>query len=158
MRLGLKVLLVLAMTLAILVPLTMIRGVIHDRQAYRLEAVNRITRSFAGPQAFAGPVLVVPYTQTIEVEETTAQGGVVKRLREQAGQWTFFPTRLEIAGHLAPGTRQLGLHEVRVYEWRASAVAAFAATLPPPTTNLPRTIGRPWLSYAVADVRGLVGA
>lgn len=158
MRLGLKALLVLGMTLAILVPLTMIRGVIHDRQTYRQEAVASITRSYAGAQAFSGPVLVVPYTQTVEVEETNPQGIVVKRLRQQGGQWTFFPTRLDVAGHLKPGTRQLGLHQVRVYEWQARAVASFDVRLPPPSGPLPRSIGRPWLSYGIADVRGLIGA
>ena len=45
MRLALKMLLVLGMTLAILVPLTMIRGTIEDRQAYRVQAVDSIARS-----------------------------------------------------------------------------------------------------------------
>src|SRR5690606_19558303 len=61
MRLFLKLFLVLGMTLAILVPLLLIRGVIHDRQGYRAEAVADIARSYGGAQAFAGPVLVVPY-------------------------------------------------------------------------------------------------
>ena len=74
MRLGLKMLLVLAMTLAILLPLAMIRGTIHERQAYRVQAVDSIARSYAGAQAFVGPVLVVPYDETIEVEEKDAQG------------------------------------------------------------------------------------
>lgn len=158
MRLGLKVLLVLGMTLAILVPLTMIRGVIHDRQLHRQEAVASVTRSYAGAQAFSGPVLVVPYTQTVEVEETGPQGVVVKRLRQQPGQWTFFPTRLDVEGRLQPGTRQLGLHQVRVYEWHARAAAGFDVRLPPPSGPLPRSVGRPWLRYGIADVRGLVGA
>jgi inner membrane protein len=71
MRLGLKILLVLAMTLAILVPLTMIRGTINERQLYRAQAVDSIARSYAGAQSFVGPVLVVPYVETVEVDERT---------------------------------------------------------------------------------------
>src|SRR3546814_5470120 len=40
MRLGFKIVMVLGLTLAILVPLTMIRGVIHEREGYRAEAVR----------------------------------------------------------------------------------------------------------------------
>lgn len=158
MRLWLKIFLVLGMTLAILVPLLMIRGVITDRQAYRTQAVASIARSYAGPQAFAGPVLVVPYTDTFEAEEKDEKGFVRKVLREESGRWTYFPTTLDVRGPLKPSTRRLGLHEVRVYEWQAQAKADFRAEVP--NATLPpghsRKIGQPWLSYGFADVRGLL--
>ena len=159
MRLGLKILLVLAMTLAILLPLTMIRGTINERQQYRVQAVDSIARSYAGAQSFVGPVLVVPFVETVEVEEKDAQGVTHKVLREQEGRWTYFPDTLELGGVLKPGTRKRGLHEVRVYEWQGQAEARFDAAMPADTDLLrPRRIGRPWLSYGVADVRGLMGA
>src|SRR5688500_14447867 len=83
MRLFLKLFLVLGMTLAILVPLLLIRGVIHDRQGYRAEAVADIARSYGGAQAFAGPVLVVPYTDTVDAEETDQIGRASCRGRGQ---------------------------------------------------------------------------
>jgi inner membrane protein len=159
MRLGLKILLVLAMTLAILVPLTMIRGTINERQLYRAQAVDSIARSYAGAQSFVGPVLVVPFVETVEVEEKDAQGVTHKVLRAQDGRWTYFPVALELGGVLKPGTRKRGLHEVRVYEWQGQADARFDLSIPADTDPLrPRRIGRPWLSYGVADVRGLMGA
>jgi inner membrane protein len=159
MRLGLKILLVLAMTLAILVPLTMIRGTINERQLYRAQAVDSIARSYAGAQSFVGPVLVVPFVETVEVEEKDAQGMTHKVLRAQDGRWTYFPDTLDLGGVLKPGTRKRGLHEVRVYEWQGQADARFDATIPADTDLLrPRRIGRPWLSYGLADVRGLMGA
>ncbi|MFC7301449.1 cell envelope integrity protein CreD [Cognatiluteimonas weifangensis] len=157
MRLGWKLLMVLATTLAILLPLAMIRDLIHDRQAHRAQAVDSIARSYAGAQAFTGPVLVVPYVETVEVEDRDAQGVAHKRLREREGHWTFFPERLEIAGDLKPSTRRLGLHEVRVYEWQARAAARFDAAIPAADPARPRRIGRPWLDYGLADVRGILG-
>lgn len=162
MRLGLKILMVLALSLAILVPLTMIRGVIAERQAYRMQAVHGIARSYAGEQSFAGPVLVVPYARTVEVEEKDDRGIARRVKREESGQWTFFPTSLDIAGQLRPGVRRLGLHEVRVYEWQAHAQARFDVRIPQDPQDgagqAPRRIGKPWLSYSVADVRGLIGS
>lgn len=156
MRLLFKVLLVLGMTLAILVPLSMIRGVIHDRQAYRAEAVADVARSYGGAQSFAGPLLVVPYTEAVEVEELDKANVARKVMRERSGQWTFFPTRLDIEGPLLPATRKRGLHEVRVYDWQAVVGARFDAKIPAaddPARN--RRIGQPWLAVGIADVRGL---
>lgn len=160
MRLWLKILLVLGMTLAILVPLTMVRGVVHDRQTHRAQAVTSIARSYAGAQSFAGPVLVVPYTDTVEVERKEADGRIRRvKVDGGSGHWLFFPERLAVDGALAPSVRKLGLHEVHVYEWRARALAGFEVAIPDDADpRLPRRIGQPWLSYAVADVRGLVGA
>jgi len=159
MRLLLKMFLVLGLTIAIMIPLMMIRGTISERQMYRAQAVSDIARSYAGAQAFSGPVLVVPYTEMVEVDEKDAQGITHKVLREESGRWTYFPAKLNVAGHLKPDTRQRGLHKVRIYELQGVANAAFDLTLPTDADpSRPRKIGEPWLSYGIADVRGLMGA
>ncbi|MFC5570738.1 cell envelope integrity protein CreD [Lysobacter yangpyeongensis] len=160
MRLLLKLLFVGAMTIAIMIPLLMIRGTISERQFYRNQAVANIARSSAGAQAFSGPVLVVPYVETVEVEEKNDKGEVIRKVKRDgaSGQWTFFPDRLDVRGKLLPDTRRLGLHEVRVYELQALAQAGFDVRIPADENpELPRRIGRPWLSYGIADVRGLAG-
>ena len=161
MRLWLKILMVLGMTLAILVPLMLIRGVIHDREAYRAEAVREIARSEAGAQGLAGPVLVVPWTETVEVEEKNNAGEVVRKVKRdgESGQWLFFPESLALDGTMKPYTRRRGLHEVRMYELSAQLMADFKVQVPRDfDPALPRKIGRPWLSYGIADVRGLRGS
>lgn len=159
MQLSLRLLVVAGLTLAILVPLLMIRGVIHERQGYRLDAVRAVTGSHAAAQRLAGPVLVVPYVETVEVEERDAKGLVQRVRRDVARQWTFFPATLRVDGLLQPGTRRLGLHEVRVYELQATVAAAFDVAIPGDADALvPRRIGRPWLAYGIGDVRGLHGS
>lgn len=160
MRLLLKMMFVFGMTIAIMIPLMLIRGTIGERQSYRAQAIENIARSSAGAQAFSGPVLVVPYIETVEVEEKNDKGEVVHKVKRDGAsrRWTFFPDRLEVQGKLVPNTRRLGLHEVRVYELQALAVAGFDARIPADDNpELPRKIGRPWLSYGIADVRGLAG-
>jgi inner membrane protein len=160
MRLPLKMLLVVGMTIAIMVPLWLIRATISERQGYRTQAIENVARSYAGPQALSGPVLVVPYVETIEVEEKDDKGNVVRTVRRDGanGVWTYFPNRLEVRGKLLPSTRRLGLHEVRVYELQSVSEATFGASIPADENPLlPRRIGQPWLSYGIADVRGLTG-
>ncbi|GAB2611027.1 cell envelope integrity protein CreD [Novilysobacter erysipheiresistens] len=158
MRLWMRIAMVLGLTLAILVPLTMVRGVVQERQDYRRQVVADIARSYAGPQTFAGPVLVVPYQEVVEVEEAD-RAGIVRTTRKTVSrQWTFFPKTLAVEGGLKPGIRRRNLHEVRVYEWHGSAKAAFEVAIPAdPGTERGRRIGQPYLSYAISDVRGLRG-
>jgi inner membrane protein len=158
MRLGLKIAMVVVLVLAILIPLAMIRGTIAERQQYRQQAVDEVTRSYAGQQGIAGPVLVVPYREQVEVEERDANGVLRKQLREVDREWLFFPKTMQANGRVLPAIRKRGLHQVRVYEWQGNIDAAFDVRLPDADPAHPRTIGAPWLNIAIADVRGLVGA
>ncbi|TWI07358.1 cell envelope integrity protein CreD [Aerolutibacter ruishenii] len=158
MRFWIKFGFVFAMTLAILVPLGLIDGVVDDRQRNRAEAVAQISSTFAGAQVFGGPVLVVPYTDSVEVEVADTGGGTRKVRRDRQSTWTYFPDSLDVAGPLEPSTRRLGLHSVRVYEWAGRADARFTLDVPAASDPLAnRRIGQPWLSYGIADVRGLRG-
>ncbi len=167
MRLTFKLVLVIVLTLAILIPLSMIRSVILDREQYRAQTIHDISLSYGGKQAFAGPVLVVPYTELVTVEEEQKKVvngeviGIVKVPKQQrvARDWTFFPAMLDVAGPMQPDTRKRGLHRVNVYEWRGHATARFDVKIPDDAQpSADRRIGEPWLSYAIADVRGLRAA
>ncbi|MBP6514775.1 MAG: inner membrane CreD family protein, partial [Steroidobacteraceae bacterium] len=48
MRLALKIATVLGLTFVMLIALAMIRGTVEDRQRYRAEAVQEVSRSTAG--------------------------------------------------------------------------------------------------------------
>ena len=158
MRLGLKIAMVVVLVLAILIPLAMIRGTISERQQYRQQAVDEVTRSYAGEQGIAGPVLVVPYREQAEVEERDADGVLRKQLREEDREWLFFPKTMQAKGRVLPSIRKRGLHQVRVYEWQGSIDAVFDVRLPDADPAHPRKVGAPWLNIGIADVRGLVGA
>ncbi|MBJ6982794.1 cell envelope integrity protein CreD [Luteimonas sp. MC1572] len=154
MRLWFKVVMVAAMTLAILVALAMVRGVIDERQAHRAQAVASVVAGFGGAQLLAGPVLVVPYVEDVEEDVRDAAGVLHKVTRTRERQWTFFPETLLVDGALAPDTRRRGLHQVRVYQWSGSLRARFDARIPDDGARV-RRIGRPWLAHGIADVRGL---
>ena len=106
MRLAFKAIMVVVLTLAILVPLTMVRGTIGERQQYRADAVHKVGASFGGRQTIGGPVLVVPYHEDVE-EDVTGNDGVVRKVvRRRSSQWTFFPETLAISGSMKPDSRK----------------------------------------------------
>lgn len=158
MRLGYKVLMIVGLTIALMIPVTMIRGTVQERQHYRAQAVQEVERSTAGAQVIAGPVLVVPYTDRRTLTFTDSAG--VRREEEQVsnGTWIFFPDKLDLTGTLRPTPRKRGLHEVRLYELDTVVRASFRAAIPradEPQTR--RTIGAPRIGIGLRDVRGLVG-
>jgi inner membrane protein len=144
------------LTLLLLIPLAMINGTIAERQSYREQAVESVARSFAGAQSLAGPVLVVPYTDAHEVVTKDDKGNEVRSVERLQRRWLFFPGTLAIDGRMKPDVRKLGLHEVRVYELDAQVTADFRAPLPD-DASVTRTLGTPYLSLSLADVRGLAG-
>ncbi len=157
MRLGFKVAMVAVLTLAILIPLSMIRGVIGERQQYRAEAVRKVSAGIGGRQVLGGPVLVVPFEETVE-ENVTGDDGVARKvLRRKHSQWTFFPETLAIDGVLKPDSRKSGLFVVNVFEWSGQVDARFDAQIPADDGIAQRRIGQPWLSVGIADVIGLRG-
>jgi inner membrane protein len=158
MRLAFKILTVAALTLALLLPLTMVRETVHDRQQHQKAAVDTVARSTAGAQTIAGPVLYVPYVDRITVLEAPAGGVPRPILREKSGTWVYFPGTLDVRGTLRPTPRRLGLHEVRLYELDARVRASFRVQIPVDEDPAsPRTIGTPRLGFGISDVRGLVG-
>lgn len=142
-----------ALVLLLLVPLTLVRGVIQERQSYRDMAVQRVSESKAGAQTFIGPVRVVPWTQVEEIITTDSDGKAQRQRRTVEGYELQAPRRLAISGRLVPSERRIGLFRVPVYQWQSTVQAEFA---PLDYDLVPeRHHGQPYLVIGVRDVRGL---
>lgn len=150
-----KALAISALGCVILVALFMVSGVIDDRQKYRDAAVHSIEASYAGPQTLIGPVLVRPYTQTVETSDISETG--VRKLVTHKRELTAasFPRDLNVRGAILPSERRHGLYKVEVYEFQA--VLKGGLDVVDPTTEGTVVWGEPYLALSVADVRGIAG-
>jgi len=158
MRLAFKILTAAILTVVLLLSLGLIRGTVQERQQYRMDAVESVARSTAGPQTIAGPVLFVPYTDRAVVMQADAGGVQRPVVQETTGTWTFFPESLDVNGSLRSIPRTIGLHEVRVYELDSRLRATFRVQIPEDEDpSSARTLGAPRLGVAIRDVRGVVG-
>ena len=155
LKLLLRFLTVGGLVLLLLIPLMMIRGAIHDRQAFRAQAVQRVSQSMAGPQQLVGPMRVIPWRESRPVKETDTEGKPAIRNELVEGYVLQTPKTMRVQGGLKPDVRRIGLYNVRVFEWQAGLKAGFdplqLATVPG------RTYGQPYLVLGLGDVRGLVG-
>ncbi len=160
-----KIAMVVFMTLVLLIPLSMINGLVGERQAYRDEAVRSVAASYAGPQTLVGPVLIVPYETETRVVEKEKESGKDKEYSQfTPGLLRFYPKQMNVRGTMSPGERYLGLHRVRVYRLQGQISGRFEAALPKEEVspqaqqkNVKRRYGTPYLSFGISDVRGLVG-
>ena len=139
----------------ILIALFMVSGVIDDRQKYRDAAVQSIEGSYAGPQILIGPVLVRPYTQTIETTETNDEGMKKTRVRKEELTAMSFPRELNTRGTMLPSERRHGLYRVEVYEFQGQMKGHFDVV--DPHTEGTVVWGEPYLALSVTDVRGIAG-
>ncbi|MGA6181385.1 cell envelope integrity protein CreD [Stenotrophomonas sp. NPDC077421] len=142
--------------LVLLIPLALIKGVINEREAYRNEAYQRVAQSRAGAQTLTGPIRVVPWTETREVEVVDAAGTKKKEKQVEQGEWLQMPSKLQVDGRMQPDERRVGLFRVPVYSWNATITAEFADDDYPARDG--RVYGTPYLTVGIADVRGLVGS
>ncbi|WP_454831581.1 cell envelope integrity protein CreD [Pseudoxanthomonas wuyuanensis] len=155
LKLLLRFLTVGGLVLLLLIPLLMIRGIVHDRERYRAQAEERVSQSMAGPQQLVGPLRVVPWTETRTVNATGSDGRPEVRVETTEGYLYQTPDTMEVSGGIAPGTRRVGIYDVRVFQWSAQLQAGFSELKL--TAAEGRKYGEPYLVLGIADVRGLVG-
>ncbi|HSX64853.1 MAG TPA: inner membrane CreD family protein, partial [Pseudoxanthomonas sp.] len=155
LKLLLRFLTVGGLVLLLLIPLLMIRGIVHDRERYRAQAEERVSQSMAGPQQLVGPLRVVPWTDTRTVNATSTDGRPEVRVETTEGYLYQTPDTMEISGGIAPGARRVGIYDVRVFQWSAQLQAGFPELKL--TAAEGRSYGEPYLVLGIADVRGLVG-
>ncbi|MGM9425467.1 cell envelope integrity protein CreD [Hydrogenophaga sp. MI9] len=144
----------------LLIPLSMVREVIAERTQNREQATREVARAHAGEQTLTGPVLQVPYTETyirtviVDVARNTQREETVRENHVA----TVFPTMLDMHSRLTTETRWRGIFPVTVYNSRHDSAGRFVwKGLMPREKGGQITLGQPWLSFGVSDLRGLLG-
>ncbi|OGA08265.1 MAG: hypothetical protein A3D95_08075 [Betaproteobacteria bacterium RIFCSPHIGHO2_12_FULL_69_13] len=157
---ALKCALVALLALVLLVPVSMIRDLIAERQARRNEAVGGIALGWGQRQTIAGPYLVVPYERTwTEVAQEIVDGktrerrterseSLVARLPAESVRWKV---------DAATSERSRGIYRARLYVARIRAEGQLRV---PANFGVAEGKGRikwgtPRLVLGVSDPRGL---
>ncbi|HWB90525.1 MAG TPA: cell envelope integrity protein CreD [Puia sp.] len=95
-----------ALILLLLIPTALIQNLVSERQQRQQDAVSEIDSHWAGSQAITGPVIGIPYFDSV------ADNGADQRVR----RWAYFlPDQLDIRSHLVPEKRYRGIYQVVVY-------------------------------------------
>ncbi|HEX8615245.1 MAG TPA: cell envelope integrity protein CreD [Telluria sp.] len=157
-----KILAILALTVLICLPLSMIQHTIRERSDYHAEAVASIAADSVREQSIVGPVMVIPYTDEFDAAvpaETDAAAKPATVRRSVNRVHLVFPNLLTVNGVFNTDYRYRGIHQVLVYSGQHKLAGDFDLPL---ASSLPRanplsriTIGRPSIAVGIEDVRGI---
>ncbi|WP_017903072.1 cell envelope integrity protein CreD [Pseudomonas asplenii] len=146
--------------LLLLIPLMMIDGLINERQYLRDGVLEDIARSSSNSQLISGPVLVVPYRQTVREWTTDAKGKRIQESKEVSGRLFMLPDRFEVDGKIQTERRARGIYEARLFHANNHISGTFV---------LPAQLGidedfadyrfdEPYLAVGISDIRGIENA
>lgn len=150
-----KLAILAVITTLLCVVLAQIGGLVHERQWRQREAAQSVEQSLAGPQVFAGPLLVRACKESWP--DTTV---LKKDVIESRDFWLVAaPSRLQVNGGISPEVRKRGLFKVNTYasqlnvEARWDALTALVPKAEHPNGRL--ACADPALIVALSDPRGI---
>jgi inner membrane protein len=144
-----KVIVIGFLMIVLLIPLSMIHGMINERTSRRNDVVSEVSRTWSNPQVAGGFILSVPYTVT----QTNDYGKPYTT--EHVAR--FLPETVVIDGRLVPEFRHRSLFEVPVYTTHLTMSGTFrrpdlaALRIAESTARL----GEARLTIGVGDLRGV---
>lgn len=145
----------------LMVPIMQIDGVIRERQFLRDQVLQDIARSSSYNQHINGPLLVVPYKQTVREWKTHPKTEArYQEEREVAGRLYFLPELFTVNGTLQTELRARGIYQARLYHATNKITGHF---------DLPANWGisegladfrfeTPYLALGISDIRGIENA
>lgn len=119
-RFGLTVLLGLLLA----VPLFAVYLLVYDRQSQSETARGSITEGWGQPQRFAGPFLVIPFSQTVQ-SDGMEEGRSVRRLQRMERALFIAPTEVAFETTLDPEVRRRSIYRAVVYAAAMRATGSF---------------------------------
>jgi inner membrane protein len=136
------------LTLLLLIPASMIRGLVRERKATRNEVVREISSKWGHSQTITGPVLTIPYRQYQSSSNRTTY--VVKYAH-------FLPDQLNIEGDLIPEERYRSLYKVVLYRSDLTVSGTFSNPDFSVWKTDPETImwDEAFVSVGITDMRGI---
>jgi len=150
----LKVGIIVIVTLLLLIPSSMIKSLINEREYSHNEAINEVSNKWAGSQTLSGPFISIPYYRYSRQYSTKDSTEKIVKLKEYLH---FLPDMLEIDVKIEPEKRYRGIYEVVVYNSVISVKGKFNRInykeFEIPIKDL--ILDKAFLSYGISDMRGI---
>lgn len=143
---ALRIILVGCLIALLLIPLFMIQALISERQINRNVSIKEISKSWAGPQTIAGPIL----TAITSSETISKEGNKV----ETKKKYFYLPENLSVEAKVIPEKRYRGIYSAIVYKTDLKIKGSFSnqntnAILSDPSFK------ESYLSFNINDPRGI---
>lgn len=156
--LGFKLGAIALLIVFLLIPLSMIDGLVNERQYQRESVLQDIARSSSYRQQITGPILVQPYTRHwLEWKTHAKTGERYQEERQSRGRLYFLPETFVLNGYVDTEQRARGIYKALLYRSDNQISGSF---------RLPANLGlgenlaqyrfeRPFLTVGISDIRGI---
>lgn len=112
-----KLLTILVLMMLLMIPMTYISLLIHERESLHQSVVHEVSSKWANDQLVYGPVLTIPFNKKVQ------EDGLIEVVRQEAH---ILPTLFSVEGHMDPTSLYRGIYEVVVYNSNLSIEGNFA--------------------------------
>lgn len=142
----------------LMIPISMINGVINERKSSQQNVIEEIAKSSSYSQKLVGPVLVVPYVKKVKEWKVDADTKVRYQVEvKNDGYLYFLPSAFSVDGKLKTERRARGIYEARLYHADNTISGHF---------DIPANYGidedptdyefyLPYISMGIKDIRGI---
>lgn len=112
-----KLLSIFILMLLLMIPISFVRSLIHERDALRQSAITEVSDKWANEQHIYGPILTIPFNKTILTD------GTVNKVRDEAH---ILPSLLIVNAKADPQSLYRGIYEVVVYDSKLTFNGSFS--------------------------------
>lgn len=113
---------IVIITLLLLIPASMIRSLIIERESTQNEAIREVSSKWGEEQTISGPLISIPYYRYIKEFSRKDSIEKIVQIKEFIH---ILPTELNISGNINPEKRYRGIYEIVVYNSKLSISGAF---------------------------------
>lgn len=113
---------IVIITLLLLIPASMIRSLIIERESTQNEAIREVSSKWGEEQTISGPLISIPYYRYIKEFSRKDSTEKIVQIKEFIH---ILPTELNISGNINSEKRYRGIYEIVVYNSKLSISGAF---------------------------------
>lgn len=157
---GLRMIIIAALTLLMLLPVSFVENLIYEREARRDEAVQEISSKWGGTQTISGPILEIPYKTLVRQERQNDKGVTTTFMEEITDYIHILPENLRVSATLTPEIRYRGIYQVILYRSKITISGTFLSNGIKELGITPENIlwGEAALSLGLGDLKGIKSA
>jgi len=113
---------IVIITLLLLIPTSMIKDLINERELTQNEAISEVGSKWGEEQTISGPFISIPYYRYIKEFSKNDSTEKTVQIKEYLH---ILPTQLNIKGKINPEKRYRGIYEIVVYNSKLNISGTF---------------------------------
>lgn len=114
---------IVIIALLLLIPTSMISGLIYEREQTKNQAISEVGSKWGGQQTISGPFISIPYNKYVKEYSTKDSKEKVVVMRDYIH---ILPNELSIDGMMDPEQRNRGIYDIVVYNSKLNIKGKFA--------------------------------